>query len=449
LKQQGHYHDLESTAYSKDGQLLATGGSDGKIKLWNYDTGYCFVTFSDHIAPVTGVTFTSRGNVVLSSSLDGSVRAYDLVRYRNFRTLTPPDEEVIGSVQLTCIASDPSGDIICAGAMDPFNIYVWSLRTSKLLDILKGHEGPISSVAFSASRNLLISASWDKTVRVWDVYSSKNSTERFEHNSDVLAVCVNPQGTQICSATLDGQLFFWNIVDGTLEGTIDGSKDIMGGRKQTDARASTNSTWGDHFTTVSYSPDGSIVIAGGNSKFVCMYEVTQRILVKKFEITSNRSLDGVLDKLDSRNMTEAGIPKQLINDDEEEKFNNFEQLLELKRSMPGVQFGDYSSRKHIPKAIQSKQVCFSPSGESWAVASTEGLMIFSQNSEATFDPISLDLEITPDNIELAFKQHEFSKALLMSLRLNEKEYILNILEHCPPSEIPLIIRSVPVNFLYK
>jgi periodic tryptophan protein 2 len=155
LKQQGHDHDLNCVSYSPNGQLMASGGDDGKIKLWNNDTGYCFVTFNEHAGPITGTTFTSRGNVVLSSSLDGTVRAFDLVRYRNFRTLTTPAEDTSAIVQLTCVACDPSGDIICAGSMDPFNIYVWSLRTSKLLDVLKAHEGPISCVAFSAARVII------------------------------------------------------------------------------------------------------------------------------------------------------------------------------------------------------------------------------------------------------------------------------------------------------
>jgi periodic tryptophan protein 2 len=45
--------------------------------------------------------------------------------------------------------------------MDPFNIYVWSLRTGQLMDILNGHTGPISSLAFSPNGALLVSGSWD------------------------------------------------------------------------------------------------------------------------------------------------------------------------------------------------------------------------------------------------------------------------------------------------
>ena len=53
--------------------------------------------------------------------------------------------------------------------------------------------------------------------------------------------------------------------------------------------------------------------AGGASKFVCLYDVTERIMLRRFQISANRSLDGVLDQLNSRNVTDAG-PLQLIDD---------------------------------------------------------------------------------------------------------------------------------------
>lgn len=85
-----------------------------------------------------------KNNTLLSASLDGTVRAYDLIKYRNFRVL-----EANKPTQFNCLAVDASGDIIVAGSIDPFNIYVWSLRTGQLMDILNGHTGPISSLVFS------------------------------------------------------------------------------------------------------------------------------------------------------------------------------------------------------------------------------------------------------------------------------------------------------------
>jgi periodic tryptophan protein 2 len=146
LKQQGHYFDLNVLAYSPDGRILATGADDAKLKLWDTTTGFCYVTFSEHEAPVTGVAFTSNGQAVVSCSLDGTVRAFDLNRYKNFRILTTPNP-----VQFLCLALDVSGQLVCAGTLDPFHIYVWSLQTGRLTDVLSGHTAPVTSLAFSPS----------------------------------------------------------------------------------------------------------------------------------------------------------------------------------------------------------------------------------------------------------------------------------------------------------
>lgn len=75
--------------------------------MWLVASGFCFVTFAEHTGPVTGVAFLPSASAVLSSSLDGTVRAWDLVRYRNFRTLTTPSP-----TQFACLAVDPSGEVL-------------------------------------------------------------------------------------------------------------------------------------------------------------------------------------------------------------------------------------------------------------------------------------------------------------------------------------------------
>ena len=77
-----------------------------QVKLWVPASGSCFVTFSAHTAPVTALAFLRHSAAVVSASLDGTVRAWDLLRYRNFRTMTSPTP-----VQFNSLAVDPAGEV--------------------------------------------------------------------------------------------------------------------------------------------------------------------------------------------------------------------------------------------------------------------------------------------------------------------------------------------------
>lgn len=78
-----------------------------------------------------------------------------------------------------------------------------------------------------------------------------------------------------------------------------------------------NNPAGKAFTSLVYSADGRCVLAGGESKFVCIYEVRHALLVKKFQLSHNRSIDGVLDMLNSKNMTDAGPANLIDNSDDD------------------------------------------------------------------------------------------------------------------------------------
>ncbi|KAJ2858697.1 U3 snoRNP protein [Coemansia erecta] len=438
LKQQGHFYDMSCVGYSADGQYVATGGDDAKLKVWNALTGYCFITFADHSSAVTAVQFTKGNQVVLSASLDGTVRAYDLVRYRNFRIFTSPTP-----VQFNTLAVDPSGEIVCAGCLDTFEIYMWSMQTGKLLDVLSGHEAPISGLAFRPDGLSLASSSWDKTVRLWDAFNRSKIVERLDHSHEVLALAYRPDGKELCASTLDGQIHFWDIEKAAPTSTIEGRRDIAGGRKAGDKRTADNTSSGKSFNSLCYSADGSAVLGGGNSMFVCLYDRKAGILLRKFQITKNQSLDGVQVKLNSKQMTEAGsadlIDSDGIDSDTEKQAD---------RSLPGVKSGDKSNRLLKPEA-RTRDVKFSPTGRQWAAASTEGLLIYSLDETITFDPYELDEDVTPDTIRDLSCKGDHLRALVNAFRLNEKYLIREIYESIPPLDVILLTKDFPEAYLER
>ncbi|KAI9032276.1 quinon protein alcohol dehydrogenase-like superfamily [Hyaloraphidium curvatum] len=437
LKQQGHGAGPRCLAWSADGGAVATGGDDGKVKVWDSTSGFCYVTFSEHAGAVSRVDFAKAGQALFSASLDGTVRAYDLIRYRNFRTFTSPRP-----AQFCSLAVDPSGEIVCAGSADTFEIFVWSVQTGRLVEVLAGHEGPVWCLAFDPSGSgRLYSGSWDKTVRVWDIFSRSGTVESLGHQSDVLAIAVRPDGKELAVSTLDGQVTLWDPAEASQTGTIEGRKDLQAGRKSSDRTTAANAAAGKHFTSLCYSADGTCLLAGGNAKNVCIYDLGSRVMLKRFRVSSNLSLDGMLEKLNSKNLAQ-GVPLDMIDDvsDDEDLEDRMDQ------SLPGVQRGDRSVRKTRPE-IRVSEVRFAPTGRAWAAAATEGLLVYSLDEVADFDPFDLELEITPAAIAEAAGQREYLRALVMAFRLGERSTQSTVYHALPVNEVPLLCRDMPVKYL--
>ncbi|KAI8866458.1 putative WD repeat protein [Ramicandelaber brevisporus] len=441
LKQQGHFHSMATLAYSPDAQRMVTGGNDGKVKAWDASTGFCFVTFTEHTAAVTAVQFApNKAQVVVSASMDGTVRAFDLVRYRNFRTLTSPSP-----VQFASLAIDPAGDIVCAGTRDSFEIYVWSLQTGKLLDVLGGHEGPVSSLAFDPAGLVLTSGSWDYTVKRWDVFGRSHSVETYQHTHEVLALAYRPDGRELCTATLDGHLHFWEIDSAREVGIIEARRDISGGRRAADRTTAQNTAAGKAFNTLSYSADGRCVLAGGSSKYICLYEVSGKALLRRIEVSRNLTLDGTQEMLDSRMMTEAGPRGDLGSDSEDD--SDYDGRGKGDKTLPGAQSGDLSARSKRPP-VRTTALQFAPTGRAWAAATTEGLLVYALDDNLMFDPFELDEEVTPEAVEAAIRaKDQHLRALVLALRLNEPAIMRRAFASIPAEAVPLVSRSFPTRYL--
>lgn len=317
---------------------------------------------------------------------------------------------------------------------------MWSTQTGKLIDVLAGHEGPVSALAFSPLGDRLVSASWDKTVRVWDVYGRSNAVEPFRLHADALALAFRPDGLEVAVSTLDGQIIFWDIRGAVQRTLIEGRKDISGGRKAEDRVTAANNSSGKSFNSIAYTADGAALLAGGNSKHVCLYDARDGVLLRRFEISQNLSLDGTQEFLDSRNLTEAG-PRELL--DERGDLSDHEDRVD--RTLPGARAGDMSKRKYRPEA-RTKCVRFSPTGRSWAAASTEGLLIYSLDDTIAFDPFDLDLDITPASIAETLALKQYLKALVMSFRLSELPLIQTVYESIPIADIKLLVTQLPLNY---
>lgn len=446
VKQRAHSGGVNGCDCSPDGSLVASAGEDGRVKVWEARAGTCFATLGQGESPVASVAFLPSGAGLVAACLDGAVRAYDLVRYRNFRVMVAPE-----SSRLSDVCVDPAGEVVAAASLDDFRVLTWSLRTGELLDALAGHASPVPCLRFSPTEPILATASWDCTVRVWDVFQRKGSVECLPHQHDVLAVAFSPDGKALASSSLDGLICLWDPSEAKLVGTVEGRRDAKGG-KLVNGSASRESPSGRCFTTLSFSPDSSLLIAGGNSKHLCLYDVRGRSLIHRFAVSSSRSLDGVLDYLSTKEVTNAGplasLPETVGEEDDVEGPLGEEPM--PGSSAPGSAAGSGaasggSKRARRSAPARSRAVRFCPTGRSFVAATTEGLLRFARTAGVeAFDPVDLGEEATPQRARECSHKGKHSLALLLALRLNEQELVRTVIESVPPSEVDGVVRATPL-----
>jgi periodic tryptophan protein 2 len=277
-------------------------------------------------------------------------------------------------------------------------------------------------------------------VRLWSIFARTQTSEPLQLMADVLCVAVRPDSKQIAVTTLDGQLTFWSVSDAMQESGVDARRDVSGGRKMTDRRTAANVAGTKSFDMVRYSADGTCVLAGGKSKYICLYDVQSGVLIKKFTVSVNLALDGTQEFLNSKLLTEAG-PRGTIDEQGEESDRENRKDLTL----PGAQRGE-GARKTRP-AVRVPAVAFSPTGRAFCAASTEGLLIYSLDTTFQFDPFDLDITVTPASTLATLAQKDFLKALVMAFRLNEGNLVRRVYEATPVSDIALVVKDIPTVYL--
>lgn len=473
----------DSAGSSLSGRLLATGGYDGKVKLFNSQSGLCFVTFAEHTAPVSALCFTQQGNAVISASKDGSVRAFDMLRYRNFRTFVSPD----GLCQFAGVAVDGGGEIVAASAVGGnYSIYVWSIQTGNILDVLTGHTSFVQSLRFSNSASTpgqIVTGSWDGTLKVWDLYAGAGrgrSAETLQCPSSVLSVAHDPRGNDLCACScLAGQVIFWNVSTGSEVGFIDGIRDIRRGRQFHERFAATNTrgvTLGKKnktgsienvnlnafYSSIAYARSGQLLLCGSkNSPLVCLYDTQSFTLAARLTLTTNRSIGGVNVLLNSKNMTEAGVSWQEydLTDSEAEDVD-----LERKRkrhrqetALPGVTVGE-AKDSYTERELHVWDVAFSSDSQYFAAATTHGVFIFGADvgmgtpggsatcpfgsDVARFTPQILTKRVSAPAILKALDHGDVAKAMILALALNDRVLLRKAYEAVPVKEVPIVVASI-------
>jgi WD40 repeat protein len=212
----GHKDSLYCAQLSPDGQLLATGGYDSAVKLWEIDSGRELRSLEGHNGAVFELAFRPDSKVLASASGDRTVKLWNVGTGERLDTLKESLKE------LYTLAFSPDGSRLAAAGVDN-RIRVWQITadakegTNPLLVSKFAHETPILRLAWSADGRTLASAGEDRLVKLWNA-ETMTIRQTLERQSDWgSGLAIGRRGEQLVVGRIDGTVGVYPLAAASAE----------------------------------------------------------------------------------------------------------------------------------------------------------------------------------------------------------------------------------------
>jgi eukaryotic-like serine/threonine-protein kinase len=286
-----------STDTCADGKTIAVGLEDGQIRLFDQTDGSIIASLAGHKGPVWCIDFNTDRNRFASASDDATVAIWDvskkekiniigfdsavrsvaftpeLVQKGTFIAVGERNGEVHivnaetkdrlfdanhGSAVLGVATAMYDKKLLLASVGSDKIVRVWDTSSKQLkpIHVLPGHTGPIYTVAFSATGELLATAGWDGEIRIWDLKNGTLLKKLIGHEHDVWSLSFDDCEGLLASAGQDGTVRIWDIAAGEAVQTIHAHKTVC--------------------HVVRFSPDGKHVYSGGRDGLVKKWAVNPK-----------------------------------------------------------------------------------------------------------------------------------------------------------------------------
>jgi guanine nucleotide-binding protein subunit beta-2-like 1 protein len=199
-------------------EFLVTGSRDRSLIIWNLqpsndaqdEWGAPRKILKGHSHFVSDIDLSNDSRFCLSSSWDGTIRLWNLLKGTTRYTMTDHKRDVL------TVAFSPDNRQICSGSMDKA-VKIWNIQGVCRYTIDQNpHTDWVSCVRYfhNQEKQLVVTASWDKTIKVWDNTAMSLMFTLVGHKGQVNTLDIAANTNIVASGGRDGKVNIWNVVEG-------------------------------------------------------------------------------------------------------------------------------------------------------------------------------------------------------------------------------------------
>jgi COMPASS component SWD3 len=189
--------------------MLASGGSNGSIQLWDSKTGAPVALMQEEYF-ITSVHFSPDNALLAAGGASECVTVWDLSTYQQVKVL----EGHTCIVKSVCFS--PNGKYIASCSSDR-TIKLWDVATGQELMSLNAHSEDVNTICFNSTGTRLVSGSYDKLMKVWDTATLPSTSSNGDpihcisaHDDAIMSAVYSPDDQHIASSSFDKSVRLWD-----------------------------------------------------------------------------------------------------------------------------------------------------------------------------------------------------------------------------------------------
>jgi WD40 repeat protein/serine/threonine protein kinase len=254
---EGHESSISWACFLPEGQRILTASSDRTVRMWDKETGKELARHEGFSGPLGFVSPSPDGSEFITHLDSSSGRIAAVIRpvipLNQRRTLKGHNAAV------NCLAFSPDGALLASGGglprnLDDDRVIFWDTRDNTIRREIKTGHGPVLGVAYFPDGTRIATGNEDGTASIYDVTTGQCLRTMSGHMKSCGSVAVSPDGAILATASWDNNAILWDAASG-------------------ERRALLKGDW-NRLDAVAFDPEGRLVATGGMEGYVRLYRVS-------------------------------------------------------------------------------------------------------------------------------------------------------------------------------